>query len=416
VWLSLLAFGLVVVMSRSRRALRLLKATNPFFLAFVSLCLVSVFWSIEPGVTLRRCLRLVTVTADATAFVLLARSVTNFQSVIRPILTTFLIGSVIFVIAAPKLGIEQLNQAELIGAWRGLASQKNVLGAVAAVAVLLWLHAALSKESALWKSLPGLAISALCLIKSRSSTSLMATVFASGLMLMLIRSPSSLRRYVPYITTAYACLLLLYSLAVLDLIPGSGTLLAPITTLVGKDLTFSGRTAIWDVIRENIALHPFLGGGYGAYWTGLPNSPSMEMLRRLYFYPTESHNGYIDVYNDLGLVGEICLVGFVITYVRQGITIYKTSRSQGALYLSLLFQQMIGNLSEARWFNALNGDLIIVTIATMALARSLCDQTVPTAKRQTSRPTPSARPGDEVAIKRRPAFHLRNRRTGPIAK
>lgn len=374
IWLSLLAFGIAVIAVRSRRALQLLRQTNPFLLVFIALSLLSTIWSVEPTVTLRRCVRVLTITADATAFALLARSVTNFQSILRPILTILLIASVIFVIVAPTLGIEQVNQAELIGAWRGLTPQKNVFGAQAAVALLLWLHAGLSKESPLWRSLPGIALSAICLVKSRSSTSLMAAAFAGGLLLILMRPPLSLRRYMPYIIALYTCLLLLYSLAVLNLIPGSGTLLSPITALAGKDLTFSGRTAIWDVIKENAALHPLLGGGYGAYWTGLLNSPSMVMLQRVYFYPTESHNGYLDVYNDLGVVGEICLLGYILMYLRQSITIYSTFRSQGALYLALLFDQMIGNLSEARWFNALNSDLITMTIATMVMAMSLSNQ------------------------------------------
>ncbi len=375
-WLGLLFFGLAVIASRSSGVLKLLRRTNPFLLIFIGLAIVSAAWSIAPSVTFRRWIRLITAATDAAAFVLLARSTTNFQAVLRAIYTAFLVGSIIFVLAYPMLGMEQLNQVELIGAWRGLATQKNGLGAVAAMATILWLHATLSKEVPSWRSLLGLGISVFCLAKSRSSTSLMAAFFAGGLLMMLMRPPSALRRYMPYITALYVSLLLIYSLAVLNLIPGSGLLLSPVTGLVGKDLTFSGRTAIWDVLKENIALHPLLGGGYGAYWTGLPNSPSMLMLQRLYFYPTESHNGYIDVYNDLGLIGELCLTGYIITYLRQGIAVYRRSRSQGALYLTLLFIQMIGNLSEARWFNALSGsDLLITMVATLTMAKILSEQT-----------------------------------------
>lgn len=373
IWLGLLAFGLVVVASRYTSALDLLRQTNRFLLLFIALCFVSVAWSIEPAVTIRRIVRVVTVTLDAYAFSLLAKSPRNFQSILRPIFTAILIGSIIFVLADPKLAVEQLNQAELIGAWHGLTTQKNVLGSLAATTFLLWLHAWLSKESPWWRALAGLAIAGVCLLKSRSSTSLMAAAFASVLLLFLLRSPATLRRYMPYLITLFVGVLLVYSLAVLDLLPGSGLLLTPITALTGKDLTFSGRTAIWQVINENIALHPWLGGGYGAYWTGLPNSPSMVMLQRVFFYPTESHNGYLDVINDLGFAGAACLVGYLFVYVWQGLKIFSTLRSQGALYFTLLFDQMVGNLSEARWFNSLSNDFMVMTIATIAMAKLISD-------------------------------------------
>lgn len=374
IWLALLVFGLGVAAIRYSDTRRLLQQTNRFFLCFMVLCLVSVAWSIAPDVTIRRFVRILTIASDALAFALLARSPANFQSVLRPILTTFLIGSIIFVLTDPQLAIEQAPEAQLIGAWHGLAPQKNALGSTAAIALLLWLHGWLSGETSRWKASIGLAVSAICLVKSRSSTSLMATVFAGGLLLVLLRSPAPLKRYMPYLITLFVCAVLVYSLAVLDLLPGSGLLLSPITALTGKDLTFSGRTAIWQIIEQNIALHPWLGGGYGAYWTGLRNSPSMVMLQSLYYYPTESHNGYLDVINDLGYAGLACLAGYVVVYVSQGIRIFAALRSQGALYLTLLFDQLIGNLSEAHWFNALSTEFMIMTIATLAMSRVIADR------------------------------------------
>lgn len=371
VWLGLLAFGLGVVALRYNQALKVLKRTNRFLLLFMALSLISAVWSIAPEVTIRRFIRLLTFASDGLAFALLAKSATNFQTILRSILTTLLIGSVIFVIVAPNLAIEQSQSAELVGAWHGLAPQKNALGSMATISLLLWLHACLSKESPLWRALPGLVLSAICLLKSRSSSSLMAAILASGLLLMLLRSPHSIKRYMPYLITVFVCIVLTYSLAVLNFLPGSAMLLSPITALTGKDLTFSGRSDIWQIIEQNVALHPLLGGGYGAYWTGLLNSPSMVMLQRLYYYPTESHNGYLDVMNDLGYVGVMCLGGYLFTYLSQGLKLLITFRSQGALYLTLLFDQLIGNLSEARWFNSLSLDFLVMSIATIAMAGAL---------------------------------------------
>ena len=386
-WLLLLAFGVVVPLSRSGLALKLLKQTNPYLLVFVVLAAASLLWSIDPGVTLRRLLRVTTTLLVAVAFCLMSWRTTRFQSVVRPILTLLLVGSIAFVIYAPTLAIDQSDAAALLGAWHGLATQKNGLGSLAAIALILWLHAGLSKERPWWMAGLGIAVSLICLVKSRSSTSIMNAAFACMLMYMLLRPPVALRRYLPYLVVLFVVALMLYSLAVLNLVPGSSVLLAPITALSGKDQTFSGRSAIWAIVNEHIAQRPFMGSGYGAYWVQLPGSPSMEMMRRLFFYPTEGHNGYLDVINDLGIVGALCLLGYLITYVRQGLKLMLLLRPQGVLYLALLFDQLIANLTESRWLNVLTCEFTIMTIATVALGRTLLDQQK---NRQVSAPIPQS--------------------------
>jgi exopolysaccharide production protein ExoQ len=393
IWLSLLAFGTIVPLSRSGAALKLLRQVNPFLLLFVLLIGASFLWSIDPGVTLRRTVRFVTTVLVAMAFVLMGWRINRFQNVVRPILTLVLFGSIVFVMAAPELAIEQANFAALIDAWHGLATQKNGLGSLASIALILWLHAGFCKDRPWWMVAVGGGVALICLLKSRSSTSIMDAVFSCTLMVMLLRPPSGLRRYLPYMIVAFVSTLLLYSLAVLNLIPGSGALLSPITALTGKDLTFSGRTGIWDIVNRHIALSPLLGSGYGAYWVQVPGSPSMEMLDRLYFYPTEGHNGYLDVINDLGAVGALCLLAYLIKYLRQGMQLFASVRSQGILYLTLLFDQLIANLSESRWFNVLTVEFTIMTIATIAMARTLMDLQKQQAERRAAPArTPNAAP------------------------
>jgi exopolysaccharide production protein ExoQ len=375
VWLTLLAFGFITVMRKPGQTKALLREINPFYLAFIALAALSVLWSFDPGVSLRRFIRALTFFLDSMALALLAWRTTRFQSVVRPVLTIMLVGSIVFGIVSPKLAIEQRAQAELVGAWHGLAMQKNGLGSIGGLGLLFWVHAFLARESKLWAVLMGGGASLACLLLSRSSTSLMAALFACVLLLMLLRSPPALRRYMPYLIGLFVVTLLLYSLAVLNLVPGLGFVLKPIVMITGKDQTFSGRTAIWAIINEHIAYSPILGSGYGAYWTGaIPTSPSYVMLQRLYFYPTEGHNGYLDVINDLGAVGAFCLLAYLLTYLRQGLRLFATVRTQGALYLALLFLQLIANLSESRWFNVLSVEFVIMSLATVSMGRLLLQQ------------------------------------------
>jgi exopolysaccharide production protein ExoQ len=371
IWLSLLISGGLVVIRRPAQSWALLKQTNPYLLLFGALAALSFVWSIDPPVTLRRMIRFVTIVLDAMALGLVAWRPNRFQSVVRPVLTLMLLGSIVFGLSSPQLAIEQSTQAELAGAWHGLAMQKNGLGSIAGTGLILWVHAWLGRESKWWTVLLGVSTSFACLILSRSSTALMASLFASILLLMLLRSPAALRRYMPYLVGLFVVVLLVYSLAVLKLVPGLEFVLKPITMLTGKDQSFSGRTAIWAIINQHIGLAPFLGTGYGAYWVESVTSPSYVMEQRLFFYPTESHNGYLDVINDLGWVGAICLISYLLKYLRQGLRLFSTLRVQGALYLALLFQQLIINLSESRWFSVLSIEFVIMTLATFSMGRLL---------------------------------------------
>ena len=338
-WLALLGLGGLLIMRRRTLASAVLRQTNPYLLLFGMLAALSVLWSIDPAVTVRRLIRVLTIMLDALALTLIAWRTTRFQSVLRPVLTALLLGSIVFGLLSPQLAIEQATSAELVGAWRGLTAHKNALGSLAGTGTILWVHAWLSKETKWLVSGLGGAVSVACLLLSRSSTSLMACTFAIFLLcLMLLRLPPALRRYMPYLIAVFVIALLLYSLAMLRLVPGLEFLLKPITMITGKDQTFSNRTAIWAVMNDHIVKSPLLGTGYGAYWTGvITTAPSYEMVRRLYFYPSEGHNGYLDIINDLGAIGGLCSFAYLITYVRQGLRLFATVRTQGALYLARCF-------------------------------------------------------------------------------
>jgi O-antigen ligase len=95
------------------------------------------------------------------------------------------------------------------------------------------------------------------------------------------------------------------------------------------------------------------------------------MLTRLYFYPTEGHNGYLDLINDLGLAGGACLFAYFFSYVRDSLRLLLLNRYQAGLYLTLLFRGFIADMSESHWFSVLSVDFVIMTLATTCLARSL---------------------------------------------
>jgi exopolysaccharide production protein ExoQ len=382
--IAMILIGALVIFAHIKETRALIKRVNVFFLGFLVLSLMSVAWSFDQSATLNRYVSNMATVLVSCAFCLAGWHRKRFQNVVRPILTLLLAGSLVYILMAPEDALD-FDKA----GYHGLTSQKNPFGELCALGTLMWMHGWISGEVKSLRALLGAALGWTCLWLSKSSTSLLATAFASWLMLMILRTSPSLRRYTPYLVGSFACLVILYALAVLQLVPGLATiLLGPIAAITGKDLTFTNRAMIWDIIKEHAQLHPILGTGYGAYWTGaVPTSPSYVFLSRMYFWPSEAHNGYLDVVNDLGFVGLICLLGYLTVYVRQSLQLFRNDRPQGALYLALFFQQAMTNLSESCWFSPMGIlPFTIMTLSTFALARSLLEQPYSRALQSAAKP------------------------------
>jgi len=402
-WLWLLAAAALIICWRAGLAWLLAGTLNPFLLVIVTLAFASVSWSIDPSLSLRRLIRLGTIVIACAAFVSMSWHARRFQNVVRPILTLLLCGSIIFGLVFPSLAIHQEPAAELMGAWRGLANHKNGLGALSCMALIFWLHAGLTREVRLWPALAGGTIAAACLTLSHSSTAMATAALVSAFLIALLLAPRGLRPYIPYLVALLVGLLLIYGLAVLGLIPGLGTLMAPIAALTGKDMTLTGRTEIWALLAEHIRSHPLLGTGYGAYWTAGPiaGTESYEFVRRMgSFYPGSAHNGYLEVLNDLGWVGLCCLIGFIAVYVRQSLRLLRIDYKQGALYLALFIQQALTNISETHWFSVLSVDFVITTLATTALARGLLEHRLRQAFGEPRSSAPEFFPGGTIPLPR----------------
>jgi O-antigen ligase len=256
----------------------------------------------------------------------------------------------------------------------------------ASVGIILCFHHWLSGGRRTYWAIAGIAAGFACLYFSRSNTSQLATFICVIFMVLVMRVPVVRYRYTTHLVVGLGVILLLYELVIQDVIPGVHFLLSPIASLTGKDTTCSSRTEIWQLMKDHIHLAPILGTGYAAYWVGpYATSPSYIFTYLMLFYPSEAHNGYLDVVNDLGLVGLACLLAFIYWYLRQGLQLMRIDRGQAALYLALLFQQMVMNLSESEWFSRSSTSLVVIFAAT-CLARDLIEH-----RRQVPTKRPSRR-------------------------
>lgn len=371
-WMLALGASSALLLWRAALSFRLMGEINPWFLVLLVLACFSLGWSIDPGLSLRRFVRVLALVSCLVVFVCVGWHERRLQAVLRPLLTSLLLGSLVFGLVWPEYAIHTETSHELRGAWRGLTSHKNALGSLAATGCLLWCHAGLSREVRPGRSLAGVGVALACLLLSRSTTSLLAALICCGILLLLLPATGGRRRWLGRLAIPTLCASLFFGLTSVSSQPGVSLVSAPIALLAGKDTSLTGRTAIWAIVREHIALRPTLGSGYGAYWA--PNrgrgTESAIFVRRLAgFYPGSAHNGYLDLTNDLGVVGLAALAAYLISHVRTALLVSSTAWAPALLCFGIWLQQAITNLSESHWFNVTSVDFVFMSAATFTLAR-----------------------------------------------
>ena len=373
-WLFFAVASAWMVFTRWNIGVGVLCSTNPAFLALILYATCSIAWSIDPGASLRRVFHLVVLIFACLAITIFGWHERRFQEVVRPVITYFLLGSLIFGLVAPDLAIEPPVFPHTEYYWGGLTIGKNALGAIASTGAILWVHGWASREVKPLVAACGTALSFVLIALARAATYMLATSLVCALLILMLRSSRSGRRYMPYVIGALVVVTIAYGLAVLNVVPGLDVILTPLTALSGRDRSFTNRALIWQITREHISLSPIIGSGYGGFWANVqPGTPAYDyFVPRMFFNPGECHDGYLEITNDLGLLGLFLLFGYLGTYLMSALRLLKTNYTQASLYLGVLFQQILSGLSESNWL-WLDAEMLIFTLATMCLARHQFD-------------------------------------------
>ncbi len=87
---------------------------------------------------------------------------------------------------------------------------------------------------------------------------------------------------------------------------------AAVTRALGRKPDFTGRTEIWRIVIP-MAPNPIGGAGFETFWVGPRVAEIYTMVGGLQM-TNESHNGYIEVYLNLGCLG----VGLIALILGQG--------------------------------------------------------------------------------------------------
>jgi hypothetical protein len=113
---------------------------------------------------------------------------------------------------------------------------------------------------------------------------------------------------------------------------------------VGRSADMSDRTHIWQVLLS-VPINPLLGTGYQSFWLG----PRVQWIwaRLDGDSVLEAHNGYLQIYLDLGLIGLFLLCTFLIATYRKICKQFKPLTPLASLGLGLWTLLLFYNVTEA---------------------------------------------------------------------
>jgi O-antigen ligase len=268
--------------------------------------------------------------------------------------------SVVFAVALPSYGISSNSR----GAWRGIYPHKNALGSLMGVNAVLLLLLKPRNWRYRWALWAGVGLSVSLVLLSTSKGALVSFL----VLLTLLPLYRSLRwNYTLAIPFLITLLLIIGGLGIWLL----ENLDDIVVNKLGKDLTFTGRTVLWEAVIEMIQQRPLLGYGYSAFWRGW-EGPSASLLNVGDWAVPNSHNGILDLWLDLGLVGVIAfMLGLLMNFVRA-VRQMRLAKTAEALWpLTLLTFIVLINLVESAILkqNNIYWILYVVTVFTRPAQR-----------------------------------------------
>lgn len=353
--LTLIGF---ITLSRRRLEWHRVLRDNPWLTALLVWMALSIAWSQYPYVSFKRLIKVVGSITMALVVLTSVNPLDAIRTVLRRALYVHIPMSIICIKYFRTIGVSW-DWNGTTEAWQGIATSKNTLGQIAMLGTLYFLWE-LWGDWRNWKhhktEILYLGMSFMLLKGAEDSISVTsASVCLFGVSIfyglqVLRRRLWAAERFIRIatgVTAAFVLLILAHS--VWEFSPDS--LFGQLIAKVGRDITISGRTFIWHDVYEVASSNPFFGVGFGGFWIGrIANIPWDAHLT---WVLGQAHNGYIDTYLQIGIVGLLILSAALLSGLRRNVRLLADNFDFAALRITLLLTIMFVNVTESTF---LRGD------------------------------------------------------------
>jgi exopolysaccharide production protein ExoQ len=341
IYFALILAGIGVLNQRQVSLSEVLR-NNAWLMAFLAYCFLAIVWSDFPFVSFKRWIKIL---GHPIMVLIVFTEVDPEEALLRLmkrsayILVPF---SILAIKYYPEIG-RRFDEWSGLPINCGITQSKNQLGAVCMLLGLFffwWLlqiwRAPKSKDRRNELYLIGglLVMIGWLFWKAHSATSALSLLIAVTVILLLGRRWVNKKLIGTYVILAVVVLV------VAELTFG---IFERVVDLTGHEATLIGRRELW---RELFALHtnPIFGVGFESFWLG-------DRLVLLHegrpWQPNEAHNGYLEIYLDLGLLGLLMLVAVIIATFRKVRLELSRNFEWGRFRLAFLIALVFYNWTEA---------------------------------------------------------------------
>lgn len=399
-FLIVLSIGILVYRSFNWGAFTTRNAALVVFLLFA---LVSVFWSDFPFIALKRWIR------DLGNYLVILVALSDphpleaIRTVLRRLCYLLISLSILLIKYYPYLG-KRYSLWTGAATYVGVTTSKNMLGAVCLIGGLFffwdtarcWIDRTQKKRKrVICVNVAFLAMTLWLLHLAHSATSSVCLVI--GCIVIAMAHIRPFRRHPAFLMLLCPASFLLY----LTLVFGFG-LMGNMARAVGRNANLTDRTQIWSALLS-MHTNPLVGTGYQSFWLG---SRLAQAWRRIGIDVNEAHNGYLGIYLELGDIGLLLIVGFLIACYRTIGRRLRSMTSIASLILAVWTILLFYNVTESAFAGGLLWDtLLLGAIALPGLGDDRVHAVVPTGTAVATAPfhgLPRRRPvlGDDISLGR----------------
>lgn len=313
------------LLTARRRSARWRRVPVPLT-AFLVLAAVSIAWSAYPGASALGLLAQLITTAAALAIALLLNFdeiVVALSRAIRAILALSILFELVvsFVIRGPVLPVwaTEADRADppVILYWsrdnllageriQGIVGSWSLLGMVAVLGVIVFAAEVAAHRGRRSIVIGWLVLAVVTIVLTRSATIYLALV-ASAIVLVVVlivrRAPPGRARQRRYGVVGVA-LVVIAAAAI--------TLRTPLLAAMGKSPDLTGRLDIWDAVIGLARERPIVGWGWVSFWPPW-TEPFRDLVRKNGVMQLHAHNGWLDVWLQLGIVGLVVFGALIAT-------------------------------------------------------------------------------------------------------
>jgi O-antigen ligase len=337
----------------------------------------SIFWSVLPDVTFRRCIALLG-TVMLGLYAALRFSPEEMFRALSYVAALALLGSLLLILVDPSAAF--YTEGPFRG-FRGLFYHKNAVGGFAALVLVLLIarlfEPGYRNSAARWSDMLLCLASILCLAFSESATPIPSLAVGFLLFcgaLVLRSSDGRLWALLPIIAAIIAVSVPLLA----------SELRSAVVQDFGKTADLSGRVEVWKFVTAMIAQRPLAGYGYGAFWAGMeaPAALFWKMTGKLDI--VHAHDGYLQLMLDTGAIGGGIFAVGLVALVAKLLWLLRYSPAPFVTWMvAFLGFFLVSNYAEARMWTdnePMTMWFVYVMVRTNVLMRKTAYDAAPAAR------------------------------------